>query len=51
MSNRQNLDINFDNNEKEKNLLLHILKTNKKIFKQQQLVNRYQLYCLKNKKN
>ena len=35
----------------KKNLLLHILKTNKKIFKQQQqLVNRYQLLSEKQEK-
>ena len=37
--------------KKKKNLLLHILKTNKKIFKQQQqLVNRYQLLSEKQEK-
>ena len=37
--------------KKKKNLLLHILKTNEKIFKQQQqLVNRYQLLSEKQEK-
>jgi hypothetical protein len=37
--------------KKKKNLLLHILKTNKKLFKQQeQLVNRYQLLSEKQEK-
>jgi hypothetical protein len=37
--------------KRRKNLLLHILKTNKKIFKQQeQLINRYQLLSEKQEK-
>ena len=49
----KNLGIIFGHNEKKnlKNLLLHILKTNEKIYKQQQrLVNRYQVLSEKQEK-